>query len=517
MTRQPASRPAELAHPLRLALAVFTAISVLSNAVPCGSPARADEPVSLSQHEHWVTGLAFTLDGRRLITVGGGSLRYRPGDAVIWNVATGKRETRLTGHDSHVWAVAVSPAGNIAATADYSGRMIVWDLKTGKPRKQLDHFKNWVQCIEFSPDGKLLAAGGQDGSIAIWTTAQFSQPTVIKPHEAPVTCLAFVDENKLVTAGLDKKLLLVDHSSPKDAQTLHEGDDVTWAIAVSPQGTYMATGGADRMIRLWEPTGKLLVALPAHGDWIHAIEFSPDGKELASAGHDKLVRRWNVADVVAKSGELAAARRQLADARTSWTTAFDEATAADEATDQANNKVAVVELIESWKEAVGKQQTAQAALEKAKDDKELKKAAGDAKAAATKALAAVDAKIKLTAADKKLSEELGKLKQADAETLAKAKQSFTMEAAKAMEAAKQAQMRKTAAEQAQTAAKASLKQLVVALATPLGSHHSSVWTLAYSPDGKRLASGAHRVGSEEDTATIRIWALPDGARLLAPK
>src|SRR5262249_45397788 len=67
------------------------------------------------------------------------------------------------------------------------------------------------------------------------------------------------------------------------------------SMVFSPDGRLLATGWADRRVRVWDvSSGHLSAALPGHTQAVACIAFSPDGRMLASAGFDNTLRFWDL-------------------------------------------------------------------------------------------------------------------------------------------------------------------------------------------------------------------------------
>ncbi len=87
-----------------------------------------------------------------------------------------------------------------------------------------------------------------------------------------------------------------EQAAPPPPPILGNGAQKLRALACSPDGRLIATGGEDRSIRLWDlQSGTQLGDALQTGGTVKSVAFSPDGKLLASASMDGSVRLWNVA------------------------------------------------------------------------------------------------------------------------------------------------------------------------------------------------------------------------------
>jgi WD40 repeat protein/serine/threonine protein kinase len=239
-------------------------------------------------HKKGIQALAYSPDGTLLAGGGrypGPSPGRDQGELKVWDTGTGREVYSLPGHTGPVGGVAFSPDGTLLASASEK-EVKVWDPTTGKEERTLTSKEpcSGVTGLAFSPDGQRLARGarGPWGRVDCWEprTGNFLFSLQTQPMLAmPVPGIAGV--GPIVPRGL-----------PTFGVS---------GVAFSPDGKRLATAVGSQVnpnqggeVGLWDlETKKLLLTLQGHTSTVTCVAFSPDGKRLASGSRDQTARVWD--------------------------------------------------------------------------------------------------------------------------------------------------------------------------------------------------------------------------------
>lgn len=117
---------------------------------------------------------------------------------------------------------------------------------------------------------------------------------VLRGHPSYVHAVAVSpDGSRIATGSADKTLRIWDAAHGEPLQVLRGHTDIVLALAFSPDGTKLASGSADGTTRIWSTTdGAEPLVLKGSGEWISSLVFSPDGRRLAVGSADKFIRIW---------------------------------------------------------------------------------------------------------------------------------------------------------------------------------------------------------------------------------
>jgi WD40 repeat protein len=246
---------------------------------------------ALEGHAKQVVAVAFSLDGKRLLSASGDAT------ACVWDWENKNTVATLKGHAAAINAVAYSADGKTIATASDDGTVKLWDIAGYRPRTSLP-LEQPLVSVAFAGDGNTLAVGGEQG--AIWTVnwSHGGQQRHLVEHYGAVRGLAFLPDNSgLISASEDASIRFwkaADQAiSPLVLLSAHSPEAL--CVAFSADGKLLVTGGADKNIAVRDPaSGVLQRPLRGHAGRVNRLAISPDSKQLASISGDGTARIWSI-------------------------------------------------------------------------------------------------------------------------------------------------------------------------------------------------------------------------------
>ncbi|GEM_PF-4058245 len=211
-------------------------------------------------------------DSRQLIT------GLANGTILIWDITSNQVVVSFKAHDRPVTTLGISTEGLlISGSREEKYALKLWRIPEGVPLLSLA--VSQISSSSLSEEGHIVAAGSWNNDVTLYNL----------PEGQPFYTLK----------GKRKQFF----NLLKSGQGHHNS---VQAVAISADGTQLATGGFDQQVRLWElSNGQPLLpnkekpSWGKHEDWVLAVAFSPQGQLLASSSYDRTLKSWNL-----KSGEV---------------------------------------------------------------------------------------------------------------------------------------------------------------------------------------------------------------------
>lgn len=229
------------------------------------------------------------------LAVGGGS-PGQSGEVALVDVARGEVARVLDTTIDTVMVLAFDQDGARLAAGGADNAIRIFSVPDGREIRLLQQHADWVLGLAFSADGRHLASASRDRTARVFNLDTGDLEASYLGHEAPVSGVGFTDDGKTVySCGRDKG---IHYWAAQDAK---KGGKIPGAAGelfrVLLAGDQVFSCGADALVRQHKLADRSLVrTLAGHGDRVYALAAHPPGKWLASGGHNGEVRVWNWAD-----------------------------------------------------------------------------------------------------------------------------------------------------------------------------------------------------------------------------
>ncbi len=263
----------------------------------------------LAGHTGAVSSLAWSPDGRRLAS---GS---DDNSIMVWDPdAPGQPPTVLAGHPRGVSSVAWSPDGRHLSSISGDGAMREWDPAAagGQLPAALSCKAEWGNPVAWSPDARLVVLVSKDDDIVIsvWDPGASKQPPtqlrrerrwrrrwgVIDYYTPEMAGVAWSPDSSRVAAGFSDGTVRVWRSDAANHRpvVLTGLPGGVSSVAWSPDGRRLVAGSGD-IILIWDTNTSVQTPseLAGHTGGVRGLAWSPDGRRVASGSRDGAVRVWS--------------------------------------------------------------------------------------------------------------------------------------------------------------------------------------------------------------------------------
>ena len=156
----------------------------------------------------------------------------------VWDAATGQEILSLKGHTAAVTSVAFSPDGKRIVSGSRDKTVKVWDAATGQELLSLKGHTGEVSSVAFSPDGKRIVSGSEDQTVKVWDAATGQEaPLPQGPHQTGSTAWRSARDGKRIVSGSwDKTVKVWDAATGQELLSLKGHTGLVSSVAFSPDG-----------------------------------------------------------------------------------------------------------------------------------------------------------------------------------------------------------------------------------------------------------------------------------------
>jgi WD40 repeat protein len=243
--------------------------------------------------------LRFSPDGKRL------ALASSDAKVWLWNMESERvsRELKMSparqpndGGRSYFEGLAWSPDGRFLVASLQGDGIRMWEAASGK---EIWHGAR-RGTVAFSADGKTIASGGWDECLSFWDAVTGKMRFDRKERQGDaIRSIAFSPDRRSLAVSFPPFLSIRDPNTGEVKKNL-PSKDLIWSLSFSPDSNWLASGGYDGTVRIWEiATGTEVLRRKGHEGWVLQVEFGSDGRTVLSSSLDLTALLWDIRPGVA--------------------------------------------------------------------------------------------------------------------------------------------------------------------------------------------------------------------------
>ena len=261
-------------------------------------------PARLLGESPRIESIAYSPDGKLIGISGGAPALF--GEIQIWNAESNTLVRSIKSSIDSLYAISFSSDSERVAVGGADKSVRVFSIKDGKELMKFENHSDWVFGTTFLMDGKRVLSGSRDKAMKLIEVSNGQFIDDINKLLEGALCLARHPKEDLVIYGGDTGGARIYKIAENQGRTAGNNDvnlikeyerlgGPVQAVAWSPNGTNIAVGGASPEVRVYTAgkDGKRVATLKGHDGAIFSLAFSPTTNWLAAGGFDGTLRLYN--------------------------------------------------------------------------------------------------------------------------------------------------------------------------------------------------------------------------------
>jgi hypothetical protein len=241
----------------------------------------------------------------RVYDINGGSARVENGVAILDGVNDpAVMLKQLLDTDDEVLCLALSLDGKKLASGGCDRVVNVWDVAGGwqnaKLEQSIENHADWVFGVVFSPDGKHLVTASRDKTAKVWDLAAKESVLTFPDHQNGVYAVAVKADGKVGwSVGEDAQLRAWNATGDQAGKQIRNAGQgkAAYKVVMPAKQPWLVTCGADPAVHVWNADNfKAVKTFNGHTDYVFALAVSPDGSLIASGSFNGEVKVWKLTD-----------------------------------------------------------------------------------------------------------------------------------------------------------------------------------------------------------------------------